>query len=162
MVRSVRSEFLDPYSSPNSFQQSGKLQWFYFPNYRVRSDRFDRANGKRPYLRLSRGRFLLVKLNGALSRDKPIQLAYRLVEDTNLQVWALWEALTNVENNEYFSPETPQYAITGCKTYFYEGRFTWPHDSGLNFIASTINFVKNSTLTFLALSTRQAVNSHRK
>ena len=36
--------------------------------------------------------------------------------------------------------------IAGCKTYLDEGRFTWRHDSVLNFLASTLTAVQNSTL----------------
>jgi hypothetical protein len=36
--------------------------------------------------------------------------------------------------------------IAGCKTYLNEGRFTWRHDSVLNFLASTLTAVQNSTL----------------
>ncbi|CAB4006838.1 Hypothetical predicted protein [Paramuricea clavata] len=44
------------------------------------------------------------------------------------------------------SPETLLHVIAGCKTYLDEGRFTWLHDSVLNFLASTLTAVKNSTL----------------
>ncbi|CAB4008393.1 Hypothetical predicted protein [Paramuricea clavata] len=44
------------------------------------------------------------------------------------------------------SPETLFHVIAGCKTYLDEGRFTWRHDSVLNFLASTLTAVKNSTL----------------
>ncbi|CAB4018164.1 Hypothetical predicted protein [Paramuricea clavata] len=44
------------------------------------------------------------------------------------------------------SPETLLHVIAGCKTYLDEGRFTWRHDSVLNFLASTLTAVKNSTL----------------
>ena len=44
------------------------------------------------------------------------------------------------------SPETLLHVIAGCKTYLDEGRFTWRHDSVLNFLASTLTAVQNSTL----------------
>ncbi|CAB4034966.1 Retrovirus-related Pol poly from type-1 retrotransposable element R2 [Paramuricea clavata] len=44
------------------------------------------------------------------------------------------------------SPETLLHVIAGCKTYLEEGRFTWRHDSVLNFLPSTLTAVKNSTL----------------
>ena len=42
------------------------------------------------------------------------------------------------------SPESLLHVIAGCKTYLEEGRYTWRHDSVLNFIASTLACVKNS------------------
>ncbi|CAB4019722.1 Hypothetical predicted protein, partial [Paramuricea clavata] len=44
------------------------------------------------------------------------------------------------------SPETLLHVIAGCKTYLDEGRFTWRHDSVLNFLTSTLTAVQNSTL----------------
>ena len=44
------------------------------------------------------------------------------------------------------SPETLLHVIAGCKTYLHEGRFTWRHDSVINFLASTLTAVQNSTL----------------
>ena len=45
-----------------------------------------------------------------------------------------------------FSPETLMHVISGCKEYLNEGRFTWRHDSLLNFIASSLTCVKGSKL----------------
>ena len=44
------------------------------------------------------------------------------------------------------SPESLLHVIAGCKTYLEEGRYTWRHDSVLNFIASTLACVKNSKI----------------
>ena len=38
------------------------------------------------------------------------------------------------------------HVISGCKEYLNEGRFTWRHDSVLNFIASSLTCVKGSKL----------------
>ena len=43
-----------------------------------------------------------------------------------------------------FSPETLMHVISGCKEYLNEGRFTWRHDSVLNFISSSLTCVKGS------------------
>lgn len=43
-------------------------------------------------------------------------------------------------------PETLLHVIAGCQTYLNEGRFTWRHDSVLNFIASSLNSVQNYSL----------------
>ena len=44
------------------------------------------------------------------------------------------------------SPETLLHVVAGCKTYLDEGRFTWRHDSVLNFLASILTKVQNSRL----------------
>ena len=44
------------------------------------------------------------------------------------------------------SPETLLHIVAGCETYLNEGRFTWRHDSVLNFLASTLTVVQNSRL----------------
>ena len=44
------------------------------------------------------------------------------------------------------SPETLLHIVAGWETYLNEGRFTWRHDSVLNFLASTLTAVKNSRL----------------
>ena len=38
------------------------------------------------------------------------------------------------------------HVIAGCKTYLKEGRYTWRHDSVLNFLASPLACVKNSKI----------------
>jgi hypothetical protein len=43
-------------------------------------------------------------------------------------------------------PETLLHVVAGCKTYLNEGRFTWRHDSVLNFIASSLKSAKHSNL----------------
>ena len=37
------------------------------------------------------------------------------------------------------------HVIAGCKTYFNEGRFTWRHDSALNFLASSLQCMNHCT-----------------
>ena len=48
------------------------------------------------------------------------------------------------------SPETQLHIVAGCETYLNEGRFTWRHDSVLNFLASTLLLCKipDFTLTY--------------
>ena len=43
-------------------------------------------------------------------------------------------------------PESLLHVISGCKTYLDEGRFTWRHNSVLNFIASSLLNVERSQL----------------
>ena len=38
------------------------------------------------------------------------------------------------------------HVVAGCNTYLHEGRFTWRHDSVLNFIPSTLKCVQNAVL----------------
>lgn len=40
-------------------------------------------------------------------------------------------------------PETLLHVVNGCKTYLNEGRFTWRHDSVLNFIATSLKSVQH-------------------
>ena len=35
--------------------------------------------------------------------------------------------------------ETPQHVVSSCKSYLDQGRYTWRHDSVLNFIANTLS-----------------------
>ena len=57
-----------------------------------------------------------------------------------------WELSSTSDCSFCSSPETLLHVIAGCKTYLDEGRFTWRHDSVLNFLASTLTAVQNSTL----------------
>ena len=43
-------------------------------------------------------------------------------------------------------PESLLHVVAGCKTYLNEGRFTWRHDSVLNFIALTLKSVEQFNL----------------
>ena len=61
----------------------------------------------------------------------------------NLSKWGL----SSTSNCSFCSlPETLLHVIAGCKTYLNEGRFTWRHDSVLNFLASTFTAIQNSRL----------------
>jgi hypothetical protein len=61
----------------------------------------------------------------------------------NLSKWGL----SSISDYSFCSsPETLLHVIAGWKTYLDEGRFTWRHDSVLNFLASTLTAVQNSTL----------------
>ena len=43
-------------------------------------------------------------------------------------------------------PETLLHVVSGCKTYLEKGRYTWRHDSILNFLAMTSQSVHDSTI----------------
>ena len=43
-------------------------------------------------------------------------------------------------------PETLLHVVSGCKTYLEQGRYTWRHDSTLNFLAMTFQSVRDSTI----------------
>ena len=43
-----------------------------------------------------------------------------------------------------FQPESLLHVV-GCKTYLNEGRFTWRHDSALNFLASSLQCLNHCT-----------------
>ena len=57
-----------------------------------------------------------------------------------------WGLSSSADCSFCFSPETLMHVISGCKEYLNEGRFTWRHDSVLNFIASSLTCVKGSKL----------------
>ena len=41
-------------------------------------------------------------------------------------------------------PETLIHIVAGCKTYLEEGRYTWHHNSALNFLAQSLKAIPNS------------------
>jgi len=43
-------------------------------------------------------------------------------------------------------PETLIRVVSGCKTYLEQGRYTWRHDSILNFLAITFQSARESTI----------------
>ena len=55
-----------------------------------------------------------------------------------------WDLSSSADYSFCFSPESLVHVISGCKEYLNEGRFTWRHDSVLNFIASNLTCVKGS------------------
>ena len=57
-----------------------------------------------------------------------------------------WGLSSSADYSFCFSPETLMHVISGCTEYLNEGRFTWRHDSVLNFIASSLTCVKGSKL----------------
>ena len=57
-----------------------------------------------------------------------------------------WGLSSSADCSFCFSPESLLHVISGCKEYLNEGRFTWRHDSVLNFIASNLTCVKGSKL----------------
>ena len=61
----------------------------------------------------------------------------------NLQKWGI---SPTSECSFCLNPESLLHVVAGCKTYLNEGRFTWRHDSVLNFIASILKSVNHSNL----------------
>ena len=45
----------------------------------------------------------------------------------------------------WFQPESLLHVVAGCRSYLSEGRFTWRHDSALNFLASTFQYLNHCT-----------------
>ena len=43
-------------------------------------------------------------------------------------------------------PETLLHIVAGCKTYLEEGRYTWRHNSALNFLAQSLKAIPNCSL----------------
>ena len=57
-----------------------------------------------------------------------------------------WGISTTSACSFCLSPESLLHVVAGCKTYLKEGRYTWRHDSVLNFLASTLTGVQSSRL----------------
>ena len=57
-----------------------------------------------------------------------------------------WGISATSECSFCLEPESLLHVVAGCKTYLNQGRFTWRHDSVLNFIASTLKSVDHSNL----------------
>ena len=57
-----------------------------------------------------------------------------------------WGLSSSADCSSCFCPETLLHVVSGCKTYLDEGRFTWRHNSVLNFIASSLLDVERSKL----------------
>ena len=43
-------------------------------------------------------------------------------------------------------PETLLHVVSGCKAYLEQGRYTWQHESILNFLAMTFQSVRDSII----------------
>ena len=57
-----------------------------------------------------------------------------------------WGLSSSVDCSFCCSPEALMHTISGCKEYLNEGRFTWRHDSVVNFITSNLTSVQRSKL----------------
>ena len=57
-----------------------------------------------------------------------------------------WGLSSSADCSFCCSPESLMHIISGCKAYLNEGRFTWRHDSVLNFITSNLTSVQRSKL----------------
>ena len=57
-----------------------------------------------------------------------------------------WGISATSECSFCLEPESLLHVVAGWKTYLNQGRFTWRHDSVLNFIASTLKSVDHSNL----------------
>ncbi|CAB4032436.1 Hypothetical predicted protein [Paramuricea clavata] len=91
---------------------------------------------------------LFMVIRSEQTSEKHFNFTIRYINNTlptrkNLLKWGL---SSTSDCSFCSSPETLLHVIAGCKTYLDEGRFTWRHDSVLNFLASTLTAVKNSTL----------------
>ena len=57
----------------------------------------------------------------------------------------LWNLSKTSDCSFCLQPEFLLHVVVGCKTYLNEGRFTWRHDSALNFLASSLQHLKHYT-----------------
>ena len=97
-------------------------------------------------------KFSLSKLNGIWSKSQSnlpkniYNFTIRYINNSlptrkNLTKWGI---LSNSDCSFCLNPETLLHVVAGCQTYL--PRFTWRHDSVLNFIAQTLQPVNNSNL----------------
>ena len=97
-------------------------------------------------------KFSLSKLNGIWSKSQSnlpkniYNFTIRYINNSlptrkNLTRWGI---LSNSDCSFCLNPETLLHVVAGCQAYL--PRFTWRHDSVLNFIAQTLQPVKNSNL----------------
>ena len=57
----------------------------------------------------------------------------------------LWNLSQTSDCSFCFQPESLLRVVAGCRSYFSKGRFTWIHDSALNFLASTLQCLNHCT-----------------
>ena len=62
---------------------------------------------------------------------------------TNLAKWGI---SSSSDCSFCLSPESLLHVVAGCPTYLAQGRFTWRHDSILNFLAKSLQVVKDVVL----------------
>ncbi|CAB4037677.1 Hypothetical predicted protein, partial [Paramuricea clavata] len=97
-------------------------------------------------------KFSLSKLNGIWSKSQSnlpkniYNFTIRYINNSlptrkNLTKWGI---LSNSDCSFCLNPETLLHVVAGCQTYL--PRFTWRHDSVLNFIAQTLQPVNNCNL----------------
>ena len=66
-----------------------------------------------------------------------------LVTQKNLKNWNL----SHTSDCSFcFLPETLLHVVAGCKTYLEQGRYTWRHNSILNFLTTSLKAVNESTI----------------
>ena len=70
-------------------------------------------------------------------------LSNTLANRVNLYKWKLSQSS---DCSFCLCPESLLHAVSGCKSYLEEGRYTWRHNSALHFVASTLQSVRNSSL----------------
>ena len=57
----------------------------------------------------------------------------------------LWNLSQTSDCSFCLQPESLLHVVAGCRSYLSEGRFTWRHDSALNFLASTFQYLNHCT-----------------
>ena len=66
-----------------------------------------------------------------------------LVNRVNLYKWKLSQT---PDCSFCLCPESLLHVVSGYKSYFEEGRYTWRHNSALHFVASTLQSARNSSM----------------
>ena len=81
-------------------------------------------------------------------------LSNSLATRKNLSKWCITQSSASAF---CLQSETLQHIVSSCKSYLEQGRYTWRHDSVLNFIANTLSGLQSCSLyadlpTFLSPS----------
>ena len=58
----------------------------------------------------------------------------------------LWNISPTSDCSSCSQPESLLHVVAGCKTYLDQGRFTWRHNSALNFLSQTFQAIGSSKL----------------
>ena len=59
---------------------------------------------------------------------------------------SLWNQSQSSDCEFCLLPETLLHVVAGCKVYLEQGRYTWRHNSALNFLATSLKAIEGSSL----------------
>ena len=123
----------------------------------IRSDHTERLQSKLP----SQGFLLSFLLDNSLKQPNSLRSKTQSKVPTNIFNFTikylnntlstrknlyLWNLSPTSDYSSCSQPESLLHVVAGCKTYLDQGRFTWRHNSALNFLAQTFQAIGSSKL----------------